>query len=80
MSNKVTNKSPAEMTDPIIRLSWIFLISVAFKGMIIFIASTSTHGCPVSKSVPGSCRYCATLPVTSARSSDGSKIVGLFFC
>jgi hypothetical protein len=49
VSSKLANKSPAPMTDPGERL-WIMLpLSDALSSMIIYIASTSTYGCPGSQ-------------------------------
>lgn len=51
-------------------ISWlIFPDSVALRGMIIFIASTSTNGSPDATSAPSSCRNRTTLPVMSDLSS-----------
>mmetsp|Transcript_13494 Transcript_13494/g.41663 ORF Transcript_13494/g.41663 Transcript_13494/m.41663 type:complete len:271 (-) Transcript_13494:79-891(-) len=65
------------MMEPGARACAMAPASPVLRAMIIFIASTSTYGVPASRCVPSSCRKRTILPVTSVRSSDGSKIVGM---
>mmetsp|Transcript_17316 Transcript_17316/g.42295 ORF Transcript_17316/g.42295 Transcript_17316/m.42295 type:complete len:219 (+) Transcript_17316:2567-3223(+) len=76
-NSRLAIRSPAEITDPGERVWVIFPLSLALIGMIIFMASTSTYGSPTLTSLPLSCKYRTTFPVTSVRNSEGSKMEGM---
>mmetsp|Transcript_31215 Transcript_31215/g.49830 ORF Transcript_31215/g.49830 Transcript_31215/m.49830 type:complete len:283 (-) Transcript_31215:2039-2887(-) len=76
LSSSDESKSPADTIEPGESEFLMRPVSLAFSGMIIFIASTSTYGWPAFTSAPSSNRYRTTFPVTSVRNSEGSYTVG----
>mmetsp|Transcript_28978 Transcript_28978/g.97742 ORF Transcript_28978/g.97742 Transcript_28978/m.97742 type:complete len:332 (+) Transcript_28978:2024-3019(+) len=77
LSASLAKRSPVLITLPAVEKCLMLPVSAARMGMIIFMASTSAYGLPCCTSAPSSTSQRTSLPVTSDRTSEGSKAAGM---